>query len=230
MRRNGSDATSRCTRRNWARRVRFTFDAPPTEHFASYVFGCLALARAQRRRRAGAGHRGQLRRADGRGPVVQRGAGGGDAALPARAAGPAASTTCRSRSSRSAPRSSTRGVRCGIMDQMASSLAATDRALLIDTRTLERRDVPAAGGQRGAGAGLRRRAHAGRQRLQPAPRRMRSAPRACWAWPRCATCERLEGLDALPDAAAAARAPRRHRERARAAGRRVPATRRRSAS
>ena len=33
------------------------------------------------------------------------------------------------------------GVRCGIMDQMASSLAATDRALLIDTRSLERRDV-----------------------------------------------------------------------------------------
>ena len=33
-------------------------------------------------------------------------------------------------------------VRCGIMDQMASSLAATDRALLIDTRSLERTDVP----------------------------------------------------------------------------------------
>jgi galactokinase len=33
-------------------------------------------------------------------------------------------------------------VRCGIMDQMAASLAATDRALLIDTRSLERRDVP----------------------------------------------------------------------------------------
>ena len=34
------------------------------------------------------------------------------------------------------------GLQCGIMDQMASSLAATDRALLIDTRSLERRDVP----------------------------------------------------------------------------------------
>ena len=32
-------------------------------------------------------------------------------------------------------------VRCGIMDQMASSLAGTERALLIDTRSLERRDV-----------------------------------------------------------------------------------------
>jgi galactokinase len=34
------------------------------------------------------------------------------------------------------------GVRCGIMDQMASSLADTTRALLLDTRTLERRFVP----------------------------------------------------------------------------------------
>ena len=33
------------------------------------------------------------------------------------------------------------GVRCGIMDQMASSLADTSRALLLDTRTLERRFV-----------------------------------------------------------------------------------------
>jgi galactokinase len=33
------------------------------------------------------------------------------------------------------------GVRCGIMDQMASSLAGTTRALLLDTRTLERRLV-----------------------------------------------------------------------------------------
>jgi galactokinase len=33
------------------------------------------------------------------------------------------------------------GVQCGIMDQMASSLAGTDRALLLDTRTLERRFV-----------------------------------------------------------------------------------------
>lgn len=34
------------------------------------------------------------------------------------------------------------GVRCGIMDQMASSLAQADRALLLDTRSLERRTVP----------------------------------------------------------------------------------------
>ena len=34
------------------------------------------------------------------------------------------------------------GVRCGIMDQMASSLASTEQALWLDTRTLERRLVP----------------------------------------------------------------------------------------
>jgi galactokinase len=33
------------------------------------------------------------------------------------------------------------GVRCGIMDQMACSLASTDRALFLDTRTLEHRPI-----------------------------------------------------------------------------------------
>jgi galactokinase len=34
------------------------------------------------------------------------------------------------------------GVRCGIMDQMAASLANTEQALFLDTRTLQRRLVP----------------------------------------------------------------------------------------
>ena len=34
------------------------------------------------------------------------------------------------------------GVRCGVMDQMASSLASAERALFLDTRTLETRAVP----------------------------------------------------------------------------------------
>jgi galactokinase len=38
------------------------------------------------------------------------------------------------------------GVRCGIMDQMAASLADTNRALFLDTRTLARRLVPLPGG------------------------------------------------------------------------------------
>ena len=38
------------------------------------------------------------------------------------------------------------GVMCGVMDQMASSLADTRTLLLIDTRSLERRAVPLPGG------------------------------------------------------------------------------------
>lgn len=38
------------------------------------------------------------------------------------------------------------GVRCGIMDQMASSLAGSTQALWLDTRSLERRLVPLPGG------------------------------------------------------------------------------------
>ena len=66
------------------------------------------------------------------------------------------------------------GVRCGIMDQMASSLADTEHALFLDTRTLA---TPAA-----AAAARHARcwcidsgiaALAGRQRLQRAPRRVR---------------------------------------------------------
>lgn len=34
------------------------------------------------------------------------------------------------------------GVECGIMDQMASSLADTEHMLFLDTRTLERRVLP----------------------------------------------------------------------------------------
>ncbi len=34
------------------------------------------------------------------------------------------------------------GVKCGVMDQMASSLASTKTMLLLDTRSLERRSVP----------------------------------------------------------------------------------------
>lgn len=34
------------------------------------------------------------------------------------------------------------GVKCGVMDQMASSLASAETMLLLDTRSLERRSVP----------------------------------------------------------------------------------------
>ena len=120
--------------------VTFTLDAPPAEHFASYVYGSLFEARA-------------------RGAVippldihvasdVPMGVG-----LSSSAALEVATLRCLRALlglefddvviAQLAQRAEIEhaGVRCGIMDQMASSLADTTRALLLDTRTLERRFV-----------------------------------------------------------------------------------------
>ena len=121
--------------------VRFSFDAPPTEHFASYVFGCLALAREQ-----GADVPGLDIEVSSEVPM--------GVGLSSSAALEVATLRCLRtllgleiddvRIAQLAQRAEIEfaQVRCGIMDQMASSLAGTDRALLIDTRSLERRDVP----------------------------------------------------------------------------------------
>jgi galactokinase len=121
--------------------VHFSFEEPPTEHFASYVFGCLRLARAE-----GA----EIPALDIHvASDVPMGVG-----LSSSAALEVATLRCL-RELLDLPLDDVRiaqlaqqaeiqdaGVRCGIMDQMASSLAATDRALLLDTRSLERRMVP----------------------------------------------------------------------------------------
>ncbi|MDB5941766.1 MAG: galK [Ramlibacter sp.] len=120
--------------------VRFTLEQPPAEHFASYVYGCLKLA----------GEQGA--------PVppldihvasdVPMGVG-----LSSSAALEVATLRCLRQLldlqlddvaiAQLAQRAEIEfaGVRCGIMDQMASSLAGTDKALLLDTRSLERRLV-----------------------------------------------------------------------------------------
>jgi galactokinase len=140
MRRNGTKEFT-LHAAELAQTVRFSFDLPPTDHFASYVYGCLVLARA--------------RRADVPGldievsSEVPMGVG-----LSSSAALEVATLRCL-RELLSLPFDDVEiaqlaqkaeiefaHVRCGIMDQMASSLAGTDRALLIDTRSLERRDVP----------------------------------------------------------------------------------------
>ncbi|WP_332824064.1 galactokinase [Ramlibacter sp.] len=140
MRRNGTKEFS-LHAAELAQTVRFSFDAPPTDHFASYVYGCLVLARS--------------RRADIPGLDIEvtsdvpMGVG-----LSSSAALEVATLRCL-RGLLSLPLDDVEiaqiaqkaeiefaHVRCGIMDQMASSLAGTDRALLIDTRTLDRRDVP----------------------------------------------------------------------------------------
>jgi galactokinase len=140
MRRNGTDAFS-LHAVELKQRVRFSFDAPPTDHFASYVYGCLALARAQRADVPGLDIEVQSE--------VPMGVG-----LSSSAALEVATLRCLRQLldlpfddvmvAQLAQRAEIEyaHVRCGIMDQMASSLAGTDRALLIDTRSLERRDVP----------------------------------------------------------------------------------------
>jgi galactokinase len=140
MRRNGSPQFN-LHAAELGRTVSFSFDAPPEEHFASYVFGCLVLAREQGAEVPGL----DIDVAS----EVPMGVG-----LSSSAALEVATLRCLRtllglaiddvRIAQLAQRAEIdyAKVRCGIMDQMASSLAGTDRALLIDTRSLERRDVP----------------------------------------------------------------------------------------
>jgi galactokinase len=177
--------------------VRFELGTPPAEHFASYVYGCLVLVREQ-----GAGIPGlDIVVAS----EVPMGVGlSSSAALEV--------ATLRGlrqllrlelddvRIAQLAQRAEIEhaGVRCGIMDQMASSLAATDRALLIDTRSLARRDVPLPAGSAVlvldsgvartlAGSGYNQR----RGECEAAARQLGRAS--------LRDVERLEELDGLPD-------------------------------
>ncbi len=143
MRRNGR-ADFRLYAAQLGEQVSFTLEAPPAQHFASYVYGCLLVARDE-------------------GAVippldihvssdVPMGVG-----LSSSAALEVGTLRCL-RQLLALPMDDVRiaqlaqraeidyaGVRCGILDQMASSLADTQRALLLDTRSLERRfvDLPA---------------------------------------------------------------------------------------
>lgn len=120
--------------------VHFGFDAPPREHFASYVYGCLVLARSR-----GADIPGLEIHVESDVPM--------GVGLSSSAALEVATLRCLRQLlgltfddvliAQLAQRAEIEhaGVNCGIMDQMASSLADTSRALLLDTRSLERRMV-----------------------------------------------------------------------------------------
>ncbi|HEY1226180.1 MAG TPA: galactokinase [Ramlibacter sp.] len=140
MARNGG-STFRLHAAELGSAVEFSFEHPPQEHFASYVYGCLRLARDE-----GADIPGlDIHVAS----EVPMGVG-----LSSSAALEVATLRCLRellgldlddvRIAQLAQQAEIQdaGVRCGIMDQMASSLAGTDRALLLDTRSLERRTVP----------------------------------------------------------------------------------------
>lgn len=125
--------------------VAFTLDEPPPRQFARYVHGCLALAR-----RHGAAIPPLEIHVDSDVPM--------GVGLSSSAALEVATLRCLRRLlgldfddvliAQLAQRAEIEfaGVHCGIMDQMAASLADTQRALLLDTLSLERRfvDLPPA--------------------------------------------------------------------------------------
>jgi galactokinase len=122
------------------RAVEFTLEDPPAEHFASYVYGCLRLARDE-----GA----EIPPLD---ILVSSEVPMGVGLSSSAALEVAVLRALRNllgldlddvRIAQLAQQAEIQyaGVRCGIMDQMASSLAGADRALMLDTRSLERRTV-----------------------------------------------------------------------------------------
>ena len=139
MRRSGSNRFS-LHAQGQGDTVHFSLDAPPSEHFARYVFGCLVLARSR-----GAQIPALEIHVDSDVPI--------GVGLSSSAALEVATLRCLRQLlaldfddvliAQLAQRAEIdhAGVHCGIMDQMASSLADTGRALLLDTRSLERRFV-----------------------------------------------------------------------------------------
>ena len=120
-----------------SRSVQFSLDAPPADHYATYVYGCLREAKAQGI---------ELSSLDIHvWSEVPIGVGLSSSAALEVATLRALRNLLRAPFddvliAKMAQRAEIEhaGVRCGIMDQMASSLADTSRALFLDTRTLER--------------------------------------------------------------------------------------------
>lgn len=143
LRRNGGPAF-RLHAAALGKALSFTLDQRPPEHFATYVWGCLVQARG-----TGADIPPLDIHVDSDVPM---GVGLSSSAalevatlraLRALLALPLDDVQLAQLAQRAEIEQA--GVRCGILDQMASSLADTRRALLLDTRSLERRfvDLPA---------------------------------------------------------------------------------------
>lgn len=125
----------------YRRGVQFDLETPPTEHFASYVYGCLMEAR-------GAGIDVPPLDIHVRSNVPMGVGLSSSAALEVATLRALRALLGLNLDDVEVARLAQlaeieyAGVHCGIMDQMASSLADTTRALFLDTRTLERRLVP----------------------------------------------------------------------------------------
>jgi galactokinase len=121
--------------------VRFKLNDPPAEHFATYVYGCLMEAH-------GAGVEAPSLNIHVQSDVPMGVGLSSSAALEVATLRALRALTGAElddvRIAQLAQRAEIKyaGVRCGIMDQMASSLADTRKALFLDTRTLDRRLVP----------------------------------------------------------------------------------------
>ncbi len=123
------------------RTVNFTLDTLPHEHFATYVYGCLWEAR-----RVGLETPPldiHVRSSVPMGVGLSSSAALEVATLRAlRALAGANIDDIQIAQMAQRAEIEFAGLRCGIMDQMASSLADTHSALFLDTRTLERRIIP----------------------------------------------------------------------------------------
>jgi galactokinase len=140
MRRNGSK-TFELHAATLDREARFGLDAPPDEQFARYVYGCLRCLTDE-----GVDVPGLDIHVDSSVPM---GVGlSSSAALEVAVLRAVRKLLGLSlddvRIAQLAQRAEIEhaGVNCGIMDQMASSLAGTDSMLFLDTRSLERRLMP----------------------------------------------------------------------------------------
>ena len=170
-------------------------------------------------------------RADGRRPVVERRARGRDAARAARARSALPLDDVEIAQLAQRAEIEYAGVRCGIMDQMASSLADTEQRAASSTRARWRRGrcrCPQAARCSCSTPGVRARARR-RAATTSAARECEEACARARRRRRCATSSGVGAVEALPEPLAAPRAPRRQRERARAARRRRRRRARRSA-
>ena len=219
--RNGGARVRAARRRARRRRCASRCDAPPTRPLraATSTAACALRASDGRGRARALRHPRAVRRADGRGPVVERRARGRDAARLRELLGAATSTTCAiAQLAQRAEIEYRAACAAGSWTRWRRASPARTARCCSTRARWSAAIVPLPPGTRRAGARLRAcaRTLAG-ERLQPAARRVRGGGARCWAWQSLRDVRRRRRRRSAAGAAAAPRAPRVHRERARAA-------------